>query len=162
MGTENFTSRSLYIPRASLPISFSLKWNFGLSILILIFNFFFWGGGCNVERWFQLCLIITFLGNISVSTISTVTGVEGHNVTLICNVSSIYPPVISVTWKFNDTAIDTLLGGKYQGGSISAPSLFVTNLSATDQGNYACSATNVFSTRQAYLYLTLAGEYRYW
>lgn len=94
--------------------------------------------------------------NISVSTISTVTGVEGHNVTLICNVSSIYPPAISVIWKFNDTAIDTLLGGKYQGGSISAPSLFVTNLSATDQGNYACSAINVFSTRQAYVYLTLA------
>ncbi|XP_052710843.1 uncharacterized protein LOC128185237 [Crassostrea angulata] len=94
--------------------------------------------------------------NISVSTLSTVTGVEGHNVTLICDVSSIYPPVISVTWKFNDIAIDTLLGGKYQGGSISSPSLFINNLNATDQGNYTCSATNEFNTRQAYVYLTLA------
>lgn len=115
-----------------------------------------------IVLWFQLCLIITFLGNISVSTLSTVTVVEGHNVTLICNVSSIYPPVISVTWKFNDIAIDTLLGVKYQGGSISAPSLFINNLNATNQGNYTCSATNVFNTRQAYVYLTLAGKYRFW
>lgn len=76
--------------------------------------------------------------------------------------SSIYPPVISVTWKINDIAIDTLLGVKYQGGSISAPLLFINNLHATDQGIYTCSATNVFNTRQAYVYLTLAGNYRFW
>lgn len=111
---------------------------------------------------FLIDLIIIFLGNISVSTLSTVTGVEGHNVTLICNVSSIYPPVISVTQKFNDIAIDLLLGVKYQGGSISAPSLFINNLNATNQGNYTCSATTVYNTRQAYVYLTLAGKYRFW
>lgn len=70
----------------------------------------------------------------------------GHDVTLICNVSSTYPPVASVTWEFNGARIDTQSGGRYQGGNITTPSLLIINLQSTDLGSYSCFVTNLYSS----------------
>lgn len=64
----------------------------------------------------------------------------------MCNVSSTYPPVASVTWEFNGARIDTQSGGQYQGGNITAPSLLIINLQSTDLGSYTCFVTNLYSS----------------
>lgn len=80
------------------------------------------------------------------------------NVTLICNVASLYSPVSSVTWEKDGTRIDPQSHDRYRGGSVTTPSLFISNLNTTDQGNYSCSASNMFGSGQAYIYLMITSK----
>lgn len=101
---------------------------------------------------------ISVPADIKVSTLSQVTGIIGQSVTLTCDISVTYPPLISVTWEFNGTKIVTNSLGKYVGGSVTAPSLIITHLQTSDQGSYACYSTNLFSSGHSYIYLDLTGE----
>lgn len=92
---------------------------------------------------------------VAVTTVSPVFGDLGGNVTLICNVTSLYSPVSSVTWERDGTRIDPQSHDRYRGGSVTTPSLFISNLNTTDQGNYSCSASNMFGSGQAYIYLMI-------
>lgn len=96
-----------------------------------------------------------FLAVFEVTTVSSATGETGGSVTLICNVTS---EVASVTWEFDGSKIDALPEERYQGGNISSPSLLISDLRTTDQGNYTCSASNLFGTRRAYVFLTITGK----
>lgn len=92
---------------------------------------------------------------VGVTTVSPASGDLGGNVTLICNVTSLYSPVTSVTWEFDGTRIDPQSDDRFRGGSVTAPSLFINNLKTTDQGNYSCSASNMFGSGQANIYLII-------
>ncbi|XP_065928208.1 deleted in malignant brain tumors 1 protein isoform X5 [Magallana gigas] len=89
------------------------------------------------------------------TTLSLVFGDFRGNVTLICNVASLYSPVSSVTWEKDGTRIDPHSLDRYRGGSVTTPSLFISNLNTTDQGNYSCSASNMFGSGQSYIYLMI-------
>lgn len=93
------------------------------------------------------------------TTVSPASGDLGGNVTLICNVTSLYSPVTSVTWEFDGTRIDPQSDDRFRGGSVTAPSLFINNLKTTDQGNYSCSASNMFGSGQANIYLIIKSKY---
>lgn len=94
----------------------------------------------------------------NVSTVSPILGQVGHSVTLICNVTSSYPPVASVTWEFDGSRIDTQSVSRYHGGSISSPSLFITNLQNTDEGNYTCIASNLYSSNSVVVFLDIVSS----
>lgn len=92
------------------------------------------------------------------TTVSPLIGDLGGNVTLICNVTSLYTLVASVIWEFDGTRIDPQSQDRYRGGSVTTPSLFISNLKSTDQGNYSCSASNMFGSGQAYIYLMITSK----
>ena len=60
----------------------------------------------------------------------------------------------SVTWKkivggsSNDIFVANS-GGKYEGSSVSSPSLVINNAAFSDQGTYVCHATNSVGTGQS-------------
>lgn len=93
-----------------------------------------------------------------VTTVSSATGEMGGNVTLICNVTSTYSEVTSVTWKVDGSMVDPQSEERFQGGNLSSPSLLISDLRTTDQGNYTCAASNLFGTRRAYVILTITGK----
>lgn len=99
-----------------------------------------------------------FFDVVDVTTVSPVFGDLGGNVTLICNVTSLYSPVSSVTWERDGTRIDPQSHDRYRGGSVTTPSLFISNLKTADQGNYSCSASNMFGSGQAYIYLMITSK----
>lgn len=104
-----------------------------------------------------------FLAGFNISTVSPVPGQVGHNVTLICNVTATYPPVASVTWEFNGARIETQSIERFNGGSVSSPSLFITNLQNTDEGNYTCIVSNLYSSDSAVVSLDIVSfGKRYW
>lgn len=98
------------------------------------------------------------LAVFEVTTVSSATGETGGSVTLICNVTSTYSEVASVTWEFDGSKIDAIPEERFQGGNLSSPSLLISDLRTTDQGNYTCSASNLFGTRRAYVFLTITGK----
>lgn len=105
----------------------------------------------------------SFQAGFNISTVSPVPGQVGHNVTLICNVTATYPPVASVTWEFNGARIETQSIERFYGGSVSSPSLFITNLQNTDEGNYTCIVSNLYSSDSAVVSLDIVSfGKKYW
>ncbi|XP_069115359.1 hemicentin-1-like isoform X2 [Argopecten irradians] len=72
----------------------------------------------------------------------------GQSVTLACQVSG-NPSVTSVAWQRTQNGVTTTLtitGSKYSGSSTSVPSLTISNVASSDNGNYVCTATNAVGT----------------
>ncbi|CAC5398269.1 unnamed protein product [Mytilus coruscus] len=67
-------------------------------------------------------------------------GSVGQAITIQCSYVS-NPGATNVIWSKGNQGI-TVDGNKYVGGSLSNPSLTITNLAASDQGSYRCSAVN--------------------
>ncbi|XP_034319369.2 MAM domain-containing glycosylphosphatidylinositol anchor protein 1-like [Magallana gigas] len=72
-----------------------------------------------------------------------------NNVTLPCNFSASYPPVVMVKW-YSYTYhifISTSMSGKYIGGTPQNPSLTIKDVQAADMGRYQCYVYNSHGTR---------------
>ncbi|XP_052103233.1 hemicentin-1-like [Mytilus californianus] len=67
-------------------------------------------------------------------------GFLGQAITIQCSYVS-NPGATNVIWSKGNQGI-TVDGNKYVGGSLSNPSLTITNLAASDQGSYRCSVVN--------------------
>ncbi|XP_034337929.2 uncharacterized protein [Magallana gigas] len=70
-----------------------------------------------------------------------------NNVTLTCNFTSSYPPVLMVQWYKYNSIISTSMSGKYIGGTPQNPSLTIIDFQAADMGTYRCSVSNSYGTR---------------
>ncbi|CAG2194112.1 HMCN [Mytilus edulis] len=67
-------------------------------------------------------------------------GSGGQAITIQCSYVS-NPGATNVIWSKGNQGI-TVDGSKYVGGTLSNPSLTITNLAASDQGSYRCSVVN--------------------
>lgn len=67
--------------------------------------------------------------------------VEGTNVTIQCYVSP-SSEVINITWDRNNSTLDIQGNDRYDGGTISSPSLEIYFVQENDDGNYTCKAVN--------------------
>ncbi|VDI02517.1 hemicentin, partial [Mytilus galloprovincialis] len=67
-------------------------------------------------------------------------GIVGQAVTIQCYYVS-NPVATNVVWRKGNQGI-IVDGKKYVGGSLSNPSLTITNLTASDEGSYTCSVSN--------------------
>ena len=85
---------------------------------------------------------------ISPSFISTLTGIEGHDILLDCTAVG-YPTPI-VTWLFGTEELPGVLAN----GSILLSSLQISN-----EGNYTCRVTNLLGSNEATLTLTIRSEF---
>ncbi|KAL5020304.1 hypothetical protein ScPMuIL_003196 [Solemya velum] len=65
----------------------------------------------------------------------------GDSVTLQCVIGNASPVVTDVRWYHDDQLVQTGLA-RYSDVSIAAPSLEISNLGVSDNGNYICSAFN--------------------
>ncbi|CAG2239189.1 HMCN [Mytilus edulis] len=65
---------------------------------------------------------------------------EGQAVTIQCSYVS-NPAATNIIWSKENQGI-TVDGDKYVGGSLSNPSLTITDLAASDEGSYRCSVVN--------------------
>ncbi|XP_061186534.1 hemicentin-1-like [Saccostrea echinata] len=84
------------------------------------------------------------------STVTTNYAVNASDsVSLSCNFSSSYPPVVEVSWYKDDVAIDPVQNGKLSGGTINSPNLNITNFQREDQGFYHCSVYNHYGSRNS-------------
>ncbi|XP_021345496.1 hemicentin-1-like, partial [Mizuhopecten yessoensis] len=93
---------------------------------------------------------VTFTGSLPVVNIqqATYTVNTGASVTLVCTVTAT-PQATSVTWRRTIGGVPTVIGingGKYNGGSVNTPSLFISSTSSSDIGSYTCQATNAVGT----------------
>ena len=76
--------------------------------------------------------------------------IGSNSVTITCFVSGT-PSASSVSWTKTQNGVQTTLditnsNGKYQGGTVSTPSLTIRNIVQNDEANYVCSATNLVGT----------------
>ncbi|XP_060068235.1 hemicentin-1-like [Ylistrum balloti] len=93
---------------------------------------------------------ISVTGSVPVVNIqqATYTVNTGSSVTLECTVSAT-PQANSVTWRRNINGVSSIIsinGGKYNGGSVTSPSLVIYTTSSSDIGYYTCEATNAVGT----------------
>ncbi|XP_062573589.1 LOW QUALITY PROTEIN: hemicentin-1-like [Saccostrea cucullata] len=72
-----------------------------------------------------------------------------ESVSLSCNFSSSYPPVVEVNWYKDGVPINPIPNGKYSGGTIYSPNLNITNFQEEDQGYYHYSVSNQYGTRNS-------------
>ncbi|XP_063420714.1 hemicentin-1-like [Mytilus trossulus] len=77
----------------------------------------------------------------------------GSSVVLVCSVTA-NPAHTTVYWRKIKNGITTDItvansNNKYSGSSVSSPSLQINNADLTDEGHYACFATNVIGTAQS-------------
>lgn len=73
---------------------------------------------------------------------------QGGTITLQCTVSA-NPTHTSVTWlrivNGQQTTV-TIDGSRLTGGTVTTPSLTISNAATSDEGNYICSAANSVGT----------------
>ncbi|XP_033751405.1 hemicentin-1-like isoform X2 [Pecten maximus] len=87
----------------------------------------------------------------------------GDPVTITCNVAGV-PDVTSVSWTITKPPSTvaspiTIAAPKYSGGSLTTPSLTISSTTLTDQGTYACKATNSLGTgTSSNVFLTVVGS----
>lgn len=78
--------------------------------------------------------------------------VYGGQVTISCSISS-NPRAQSMSWQKTlggvTTTLDISNNPRYQGGTLSNPSLTISNLNLDDKGDYRCLATNTVGTGQS-------------
>ena len=85
------------------------------------------------------CMFIsTDVPDVTISQPSQGSG--GQAITIQCSYVS-NPGATNVIWSKGNQGI-TVDGNKYVGGTLSNPSLTITNLAASDQGSYRCSVVN--------------------
>ena len=93
-----------------------------------------------------------FLGLLTVTIPQTsYSAVLGANsVTIPCTVTG-SPSATSVSWTKTVSGSTTNINvgssnGKYQGSTVSTPSLTILSVSQSDEASYKCSATNIAGT----------------
>lgn len=78
--------------------------------------------------------------------------VYGGQVTISCSISS-NPSAQSMSWQKTlggvTTTLDIGINPRYQGGTLSDPSLTISNVNLDDKGDYRCLATNIVGTGQS-------------
>lgn len=78
--------------------------------------------------------------------------VYGGQVTISCSISS-NPSAQSMSWQKTlggvTTTLDIGINPRYQGGTLSNPSLTISNVNLDDKGDYRCLATNIVGTGQS-------------
>ncbi|XP_071166138.1 hemicentin-1-like [Mytilus edulis] len=110
---------------------------------------------------------VQYVPDVTISQPSQGSG--GQAITIQCSYVS-NPGATNVIWSKGNQGI-TVDGSKYVGGTLSNPSLTITNLAASDQGSYRCSVVNTVgqgdsssvtlsvdtSTAPSYIRITPAG-----
>lgn len=84
----------------------------------------------------------------------------GGTATIVCTVDST-PSATSVQWQKIQNGIPSTLtiSGRYSGGTVSSPSLVISNVDSSDEAFYVCSATNSVGTGQSsQTYLDIQGS----
>ncbi|XP_060078232.1 hemicentin-1-like, partial [Ylistrum balloti] len=98
----------------------------------------------------SVLITLSVTGAIPTVTIgqSSYSVTTGATATLSCTISGI-PASTAVTWQKTRNSVTstiTIDGGKYDGGSITTPSLIINNADSNDDGSYVCQATNSVGT----------------
>ena len=112
-----------------------------------------------------ICLHDWFTGllNVDISP-ATANVVHGTSQQIVCTVTGT-PPATAITWaRSSNNQLITLdianSNGKYSDGSVSQPSLTISNLQSSDAGTYVCKATNLVGETSSQNYvLTYIGRY---
>ncbi|XP_052674345.1 hemicentin-1-like isoform X2 [Crassostrea angulata] len=96
---------------------------------------------------------LTVIGNVPSVVIGSGSAVVyGGQVTISCSISS-NPSAQSMSWQKTfggvTTTLDISNNPRYQGGTLSNPSLTISNVNLDDKGDYRCLATNIVGTGQS-------------
>eukprot|EP00105_Crassostrea_gigas_P045483 XP_019929631.1 PREDICTED: hemicentin-1-like [Crassostrea gigas] len=96
---------------------------------------------------------LTVIGNVPSVVIGSGSAVVyGGQVTISCSISS-NPSAQSMSWQKTlggvTTTLDIGINPRYQGGTLSNPSLTISNVNLDDKGDYRCLATNIVGTGQS-------------
>ncbi|CAG2227899.1 HMCN [Mytilus edulis] len=78
----------------------------------------------------------------------------GTNTTIWCEVPT-SSKVTGISWMKNGRVIQITNSTKYGGGTISSPSLEISNVQQVEEGNYTCLATNPIGTGNQTVFLAI-------
>ena len=75
----------------------------------------------------------------------------GDRATISCSVTG-YPLSTAISWLKIANGVRTNVDvsqARFSGGTVSVPSLTITSVETSDEGDYQCSATNILGTSQS-------------
>ena len=75
----------------------------------------------------------------------------GDQATISCSVTG-YPLSTAISWLKIANGVRTNVDvsqARFSGGTVSVPSLTITSVESSDEGDYQCSATNILGTSQS-------------
>lgn len=78
----------------------------------------------------------------------------GTNITIWCEVPT-SSKATGITWIKNGSIIQITNSTKYGGGTLSSPSLEISDVQLVDDGNYTCLATNPIGTGNQTVFLAI-------